>query len=71
MSFSPSHIEDGLKVEHFGYLKAEGQAAAGWAQADDGREIAHAPVQFSQQHGGDEVLLGWVDQDRLILPLLG
>jgi len=71
MSFSPSHIADGLKVEHFGYIKEWRQAAAGRAQANDGREIAHAPVQFSQQHGGDEVQLGWVDQDRLILPLLG
>lgn len=65
MSFSPSRIVDGLQVEHFGYLVARRQAAVGWAQADDGREIAHAPVQLGQQHGGDEVQRGCVDQDHI------
>lgn len=64
-------VADGLEVDDFGDFELGWVAAGKGANADEGGEVAHAPVEFGNENTGSGGVGGRVNEDGEGLPLGG
>jgi len=60
-----------LQVDNFGHFILRRRAIRNGTNTDNGREIAHTPMQFGEQSHRGEIVGGGDEQERGGLPLFG